>query len=65
MITTQQRAEIFRLLRRGEFDTYTVTFQFRQIGATAAHIGGRVDAWLDGLTLAEGSALIKKLKELV
>lgn len=65
MITTAQRAAIMRLLRKGEFDTFTVTYQFRPLGVSEAQIGNRVDAWLDGLSIKEGSALIAKLGSLV
>lgn len=64
MITTAQRAEIRRLLRKLEFDANTVTYQFRQLGAPETAIGGRVDAWLDGLDIKQGSALIERLGEL-
>jgi hypothetical protein len=64
MITTQQRSEILRLLRKAEFDPFTVTFQFRQLGATEAQIGGRVDTWLNEMTIRQGSALITTLKDL-
>lgn len=64
MITTQQRAEILRLMRKAEFDTFTVTYQHRRLGVTEAQIGGRVDAWLDGLTIQQGSTLINTLKDL-
>lgn len=64
MITTRQRSEILRLLRKAEFDTFTVTYQHRRLGVAEAQIGGRVDAWLDALTIQQGSALITTLKAL-
>lgn len=62
MITAMQRAEILRLMRKAEFDTKVVTYLHRRLGASEAMIGGRVDAWLDTLSIADGSSLIASLR---
>lgn len=64
-VTPPQREEIRRLLRLAEFDTSTVTFQFRQLGAPESAIGGPVDQWLDGLTTAAASDVIYRLRDLI
>lgn len=64
-LTSAQRKEILRLLRLAEFDTRTVTFMHRRLGVAEHEIGGSVDAWLDAQTVANASALIAKLRDIV
>jgi hypothetical protein len=61
-MTPYQRAEIVRLLKKLEFDHRTVTFQHRRLGVPEAVIGGTVDAWLSGMSQAEASAMIEKMR---
>lgn len=64
-ISTAQRALILRLMRELEFDTQTVTVMHKRFGMPPRWIGGPVSTWLDQLTRAAASSVIRKLKALV
>lgn len=64
-VTVAQRAEIQRLLRRAEYDTTMVTYQFRAIGVAESMIGLPVDHWIDTLHRSDASAVINRLRESV
>lgn len=61
-MTPYQRAEIIRLLKLLEFDHRNVTYQHRRLGVPESAIGGTVEAWLTGVSQADASALIDKLR---
>lgn len=65
MITTAQRAEVMRLMKKLEFDPKTITMMHRRVSVPEHLIGTSVDAWVGGMTEAEASALIDKMKGMI
>lgn len=63
MTTPYQRAEIIRLLRKLEFDSVTLTFQHRTLGAPDYLIGKSVEGWIDTMGVDQASALINRLRK--